>query len=74
MSILLCLSLLILLQLLISFISQFQFATAFFWAEKAATLSNNSAEDIYNMAKALFLDRQFKRAAYILENSNFYKV
>ncbi|XP_065582028.1 cell division cycle protein 16 homolog isoform X2 [Artemia franciscana] len=52
---------------------KFQFATAFFWAEKAATLSNNSAEDIYNMAKALFLDRQFKRAAYILENSNFYK-
>eukprot|EP00118_Oscarella_pearsei_P021356 m.239199 g.239199 ORF g.239199 m.239199 type:complete len:565 (+) comp40176_c1_seq40:85-1779(+) len=44
------------------------FENAVFWADKAISLSNGAAQDIYSRAHALFLSGDYRRAAYCLQS------
>uniref|UniRef100_A0A023GNI7 Putative anaphase-promoting complex apc cdc16 subunit n=1 Tax=Amblyomma triste TaxID=251400 RepID=A0A023GNI7_AMBTT len=55
------------------YIDQHQYTTALFWADKLASISGESTEDIYTVAHCLYLNKQYQRAAHFIESRDLHK-
>jgi hypothetical protein len=52
----------------VSLIWQSDYDSALFWADKMVCLSNGALQDVYNLAKSMYLCGQYHRAATLLNH------
>ncbi|KAL0276739.1 UNVERIFIED_CONTAM: hypothetical protein PYX00_004247 [Menopon gallinae] len=49
-----------------------RYNTALFWADKVHTLSNGQENDVYWLAQAMYLSKQYHRAAHLIRSRNLH--
>ncbi|XP_071949741.1 cell division cycle protein 16 homolog [Antedon mediterranea] len=55
------------------YLDKHQYETAVFWADKVVTMSKDALADVYMHAQALYLTKQYHRAAHVLESRDLHK-
>ncbi len=53
---------------------QLRFQTALYWAEKAATASDGSFQDVYMLGKCMYFCKQYHRAAQLITQAHLHEV
>lgn len=60
------------LHVIIFLLLQHRYNTALFWADKVHTLSKGHQNDVYWLAQALYLSKQYHRAAHLIRSKNLH--
>ncbi|XP_033127040.1 cell division cycle protein 16 homolog [Anneissia japonica] len=55
------------------YIDKHQYESAVFWADKVVTISKDALADVYMHAQALYLTKQYHRAAHVLKSRDLHK-